>query len=35
MKSHENSTERVATPFSGILPYFFSFLGLAAYEMDL
>ena len=31
--SHENSLEKIATPFFWILPYFFSFLGLAVYEI--
>ena len=34
-RSHENSSERIATPFLGLLPYFFSVLGLAVYEIDL
>ena len=34
-RSHENSSERILTPFFYILPYFFSFLGLAMCELDL
>ena len=33
--SYLNSSERIETPFLWILPYFFSFLGLAVYEIDI
>ena len=33
--SHENSWVRIAAPFLWSLPYFFSFLGLLVYEIDL
>ena len=33
--SHEDSSERIATPFLWILPHVFGFIGLTVYEIDL